>query len=145
MAIETAIRHTGIQHTILRPTNFAQNDIWLKDDIISVTYPWPIGLLPVTRVDVRDVALAAANLLLNPLANNEVFTLSSPDAPNGEETAALWSKALGRTVVYPDYTPEEFEAKMDAKIPSWFNFDFLIMNRHFQRYGCPVDAQGFEA
>ncbi|MCV0427698.1 MAG: NmrA family NAD(P)-binding protein, partial [Roseibium sp.] len=144
IAIETAIRYTGIPYTILRPTNFAQNDLWLKDAIVAGSYPWPIGNFPVTRVDARDVALAAANLLLNPRANNEAFTLSSLDAPNGEETAALWSKAIGRTVLYPNYTPEEFESRMETMIPSWFNFDFLIMNRYFQRYGCPVDAQVFE-
>ncbi len=144
VAIEAAIRHTGIPHTILRPTNFAQNDLWLKDAIISGAYPWPLGFFPVTRIDVRDVALASANVLLNPRANNEVFTLSCLDAPNGKETAALWSMAMGRTVVYPDYTPEEFESEMEGKIPSWLNFDFLIMNRYYERYGCPVDAQDFE-
>jgi uncharacterized protein YbjT (DUF2867 family) len=145
LAIETALRYTGIPHTILRPTNFAQNDLWLKDAIVAGAYPWPIGNFPVTRIDVRDVALAAANLLQNPRANNEAFTLSTLDAPNGEETAALWSRALGRTVVYPNHTPEEFEAEMETLMPSWFNFDLLIMNRYFQRYGCPVDAQDLEA
>ncbi|MES0881604.1 SDR family oxidoreductase [Roseibium sp. SCP14] len=145
IAIEAAIRYTGIPHTILRPTNFAQNDLWLKDAIIAGAYPWPIGNFPMSRIDARDVALAAANVLANPRANNEAFTLASLESPNGEETAALWSRALGRTVVYPGYTPEEFEASMETMIPSWFNFDFLIMNRYFERYGCPVDAQDFEA
>ncbi|MEM9632118.1 MAG: NmrA family NAD(P)-binding protein [Pseudomonadota bacterium] len=145
LAIETAIRYTGIPHTILRPTNFAQNDLWLKDAIVAGAYPWPLGDFPVTRVDVRDVAHAAANVLLNPRAHNEAFTLSSLDAPNGEETAALWSKAIGHTVVNPNYSPEEFESKMETMMPSWFNFDLLIMNRYFKRYGCPVDAQDLEA
>ncbi|WP_444925554.1 SDR family oxidoreductase [Microbulbifer sp. TRSA002] len=69
-AIETALRASGIAHTILRPTYFAQNDLVQKDVITAGAYATPLGPHPVARIDIRDVALAAASALLDIRAKN---------------------------------------------------------------------------
>ncbi|NNF02830.1 MAG: NmrA family NAD(P)-binding protein, partial [Rhodothermales bacterium] len=44
IAIEDAIRKSGITYTILRPNNFFQNDFWWKDAIVGYgVYPQPLG------------------------------------------------------------------------------------------------------
>lgn len=145
VAIEAALRASGIAYTVLRPSFFAQNDLVVKDAIMAGAYPTPLGPHPVARVDSRDVALAAATALLTVRARNETFDLSSSDAPNGVETAALWSTALGRKVVYPDLSPEAFADSVQSMLPPWLNFDLLIMHRWFKRYGFPVGQKDLEA
>ena len=145
VAIEAALRASGIAHTILRPTYFAQNDLLLKNAITAGAYPTPLGFHPVSRIDTRDVALAAATALLDARAQNEVFLLSSLDAPNGNDTAALWSMALGRDVIYPDLTPEGFASSVETMLPPWLNFDLLIMHRWFRTNGHPVAQEDLEA
>ncbi len=145
IAIETALRASGIAYTILRPTYFAQNDLLFKEAILAGAYPAPLGGHPVARVDTRDVALAAASVLLEPRGQNEAFLLSSLDAPNGEETAALWSAALGRPVVYPNLTPEAFAESVQSVLPAWLNFDLLVMYRGFAAKGHAVRADELQA
>ncbi len=145
VAIEAALRAGGIPHTILRPTLFAQNDLLLKEALLAGAYPTPLGVHPVARIDARDVALAAATALMEMRAKNEAFLLSSPDAPNGEETAALWSAALDRPVVYPQLTPEAFAEGAKSMLPPWLNFDLLIMHRNFRTSGHPVTPKDLDA
>lgn len=59
VAMEAAIRETGIAFTMIRPNNFYQNDYWFKDVILQYgLYPQPIGEIGLSRVDVRDIAEA---------------------------------------------------------------------------------------
>ena len=52
VGIEFAIKHSGIPYTILRPSNFYQNDFWYKDVILEYgVYPQPIGDVGISRVD----------------------------------------------------------------------------------------------
>src|SRR5436853_4096723 len=61
LPIEAAIEASGIPFTILRPNNFYQNDSWYKDVLLEYgVYPQPLGGAGVSRVDVRDIAEAAA-------------------------------------------------------------------------------------
>ena len=44
VGIEFAIKHSGIPYTILRPSNFYQNDYWFKDVVLQYgVYPQPFG------------------------------------------------------------------------------------------------------
>src|SRR6056297_850059 len=59
--IEQVIKESGIDYTILRANNFYQNDYWFKDAILQYgVYPQPIGGVGLSRVDIRDIAEAAA-------------------------------------------------------------------------------------
>lgn len=61
IGVEAAVRKSGIPFTILRPNNFYQNDYWFKDVLLQAgVYPQPLGSTGVSRVDVRDIAEAAA-------------------------------------------------------------------------------------
>src|SRR5436190_12384957 len=61
VGVEEALKVTGIPYTILRPNNFYQNDYWFKDVMLQYgVYPQPLGSAGVSRVDVRDIAEAAA-------------------------------------------------------------------------------------
>jgi uncharacterized protein YbjT (DUF2867 family) len=50
VAIEAAIRDTGIAYTMIRLNNFYQNDYWYKDVILQHgIYPQPIGEIGLAR------------------------------------------------------------------------------------------------
>jgi uncharacterized protein YbjT (DUF2867 family) len=101
VGIEEGIRRSSIPFTILRPNNFYQNDYWFKDVILHIgVYPQPIGGVGLSRVDVRDIAEAAAITLTSSGHEGQSFDLVGPEAHTGASTAETWSRALGRPVVY---------------------------------------------
>ena len=60
LPIEGVIRASGVEYTILHPNNFYQNDLAMRDAIRAGVYPQPLGSVGLHRVDVRDIAEAAA-------------------------------------------------------------------------------------
>lgn len=136
IAVEAAVRASGVRHTILRPNNFFQNDYWFRDALLQFgVYPQPLGAAGVSRVDVRDIAEAAAEALLSEAHAGQVYNLVGPEAMTGEATAAAWGRALGRAVVYGGEDMDAWERQMAAMLPAWMVFDFRLMYEHFQRHG----------
>lgn len=145
LGIEAAIRASGIRHTILRPTYFAQNDLLVRDALLAGVYPVPLGTLPVSRIDVRDVADAVAKALLEGAGEGQSIFLSSMDQPNGEETAGLWSAAFDAPIVFPNESPDDWANGVRWLLPAWLVFDLRLMYRHLQRAGRPVCERDLEA
>ncbi len=143
VAIETAIKASGIPYTILRPNNFFQNEVWYLDAITKYgIYPQPMGNVGISRVDVRDIATAAVNALTKPGHENRTYTLAGPDALTGEQTAALWGKALGRDVKYAGDDLVAWAEQQKQWLPAWMVYDFGLMYAYFQAKGLKAsDAQ----
>ena len=143
VGVEAAIRASGVPYTILRPTFFHQNDYLIKDAIVNGAFPLPLGPNPVARIDVRDIAEVAAAALLEGKAMNQSVLLSSLDAPNGEETAAIWQDALGRPVAPPSQTAELW-ASIQAMMPPSLTFDLAALTKHFEAHGHPLNEADLE-
>lgn len=143
VAIEHAIRASGVPYTILRPNNFFQNDLWLKDAILGHgVYPQPIGDVGLSRVDVRDVARAAVNALTQPGHERATYTLAGPDALTGRDCAEHWSRALGREIRYAGDDLEAWARQARAGLPAPVVYDFRLMYAMFQAQGLrATDAQ----
>lgn len=136
VAIEAAIRETGIAYTMIRPNNFYQNDYWYQDAILKYgIYPQPIGEVGLSRVDVRDIAEASANALMHSGHENKSYTLAGPDALSGEVSAKHWSDALGRTIKYGGNDLDAWSKQMSAFLPAWAVYDFRLMYEMFQAKG----------
>jgi uncharacterized protein YbjT (DUF2867 family) len=145
LPIEAAVRGSGIAWTILRPNSFLQNDYWYKDAMIGAgIYPQPFGDVGLSRVDVRDIAEVAAVALTQPGHVGRTYNLIGPRAWTGSETASVWSRALGRSVVYAGNDLETWEKHMLAVRPDWMVFDIKLMYEFFQRNGwkgTPTDVE----
>ncbi len=142
MPIEFAIKRSGIAYSILRPNNFFQNDLWFKDVIAGFgVYPQPIGSAGVSRVDVRDIAEAAASCLLGSEYDGKEFHIAGPEALTGKRTAEIWSDALGKQVIYGGDDMDAWEAQARQMLPDWMAFDFRLMYEHFQRHGLAATGQ----
>jgi uncharacterized protein YbjT (DUF2867 family) len=135
LPVEGAIKASGVPYTILRPNNFFQNDLGLKDAILAGFYPQPMGAIGMHRVDVRDIAEAAAIALTEPGHAGQTYSVVGPEAFNAERTAALFSRLFGRPVVCVGEDLQAWAAQARAFVPAWMVRDLMIMFDYFQRQG----------
>ena len=110
--------------------------MWLQYGV----YPQPIGNAGTWRVDVRDIAEAAAIALSSPAHEGETYDLVGPEAMTGESTAAEWSRALGKPIAYGGDDLDAWEKQQLQYMPAWMVFDFRYMYEHFQKYGLVATA-----
>lgn len=145
LPIETAIKSSGIPYTILRPNNFFQNDFWFEDVILQYgVYPQPIGEQGLSRVDVRDIAEAAAVALTTGDHDGQTYNLVGPDEHTGQSTADVWSQVLGRSIEYGGNDLDAWEQQSLDFLPAWMAFDFRLMYAFFQENGLkatPADVE----
>jgi uncharacterized protein YbjT (DUF2867 family) len=134
--VERAVQASGLQWTILRPNNFFQNDYWSREAITRYgVYPQPIGPAGTNRIDVRDIADAVVNALLNPGHAGEIYSLNGADALTGTDVAETWSRHLGREVRYGGDDLDAWEKEAVKMLPAWMVRDFRIMYEFFQKRG----------
>jgi uncharacterized protein YbjT (DUF2867 family) len=133
---EAGLKASGIPWTVLRPNNYFQNDYWFKDALLQYgVYPQPLGARGVSRVDVRDIAEAAAIALTSDGHAGQTYDLVGPDATTGESSAAAWSQALGRPIAYAGDDLDAWEKQQLQYLPDWMVFDFRHMYAFFQAHG----------
>ena len=136
VGVEAALQVSGLPFTILRPNNFYQNDYWFKDVLLQYgVYPQPLGGVGVSRVDVRDIAAAAAIALTSSGHEGQSYDLVGPEAVTGASTAASWSAALGKPITYAGDDLDAWEKVQLQYLPDWMVFDFRHMYAHFQKEG----------
>lgn len=147
LAIEQAIKQASFDYTLLRPNNFFQNDyLWCRAAIMSYgVYPPPIGSVGLNRVDIRDVAEAAANALTEPGHQGAEYPLHGPDVLTGETVAAVFSKHLGRPIRYAGNDLEEWAKQSQHMMPEWMVKDLRAMYQHFQLHGMIASPEDFAA
>ena len=136
VALEEALRGSGVPWTILRPNNFFQNDLVFREALVGHgVYPQPIGDVGLSRVDVRDIARGAARALTGDGYEGRAYTLAGPRPLTGEDCAEIWADALGRDVSYGGDDLDAWEEQALEMLPAWMVYDFRLMYRLFQDEG----------
>ena len=142
VGVEAGLKSSGVEWTILRPNNFYQNDNWFKDAILQYgVYPQPLGDKGCSRVDVRDIAEAAAIAMTGGGHAGETYNLVGPDALTGKGTAEIWSRVLGRPIAYGGNDLDAWEKQFLQYMPAWMVFDYKQMYRFFQDKGFGATAE----
>lgn len=142
--IEDAIKRSGIAYTVLRPNNFFQNDYWFQEAIQTYgVYPQPIGSVGLHRVDVGDIAFAAANALLLSGYEGQEYPIYGPEALSGEATADIYRKHMGADVRYAGDDLDAWYAQAIKAMPEWLAHDYRVMYECFQKFGCLGTEQDF--
>ena len=145
LPVEKAVRESGIAYTILRPNNFFQNDLWLKDAILlRGVYPQPIGAKGLNRVDVRDIADCAINALTKPGYEGLTYDIHGPDVLTGEAIAGIYTKHLGQKVRYAGDDIEAWAESSKGMMPEFMIADMRIMYRFFQDNGMIASKEDLE-
>jgi len=145
LPIENVLKTSGIPYTILRPNNFFQNDYLFKDAMLKYNiYPQPIGDLGLSRVDVRDIAEAAAIALTTPGHEGQTYSVVGPQVHTGKSTAEVWSRALGKPIAYGGNDLDAWERQSLQFLPAWMVFDFRLMYAFFQDKGLKATQADME-
>jgi uncharacterized protein YbjT (DUF2867 family) len=136
IAVEIALKASGVPLTILRPNNYYQNDYWFRDALQKFgVYPQPLGGVGISRVDVRDIAEAAAIALTAEGHEGQTYNLVGPQPCTGASTAETWGRALGKKIAYAGDDLDAWEAQSLQYLPPWMVFDFRLMYDFFQKSG----------
>lgn len=146
IAVERALKESGLAYTILRPNNYYQNDHMLAEVILNHgVYPQPIGNVGLSRVDVRDIAQAAVNAFMEPGHKNKTYALAGPDVLTGADCAAVYDEILDRDVQYGGNDLDAWEQQMLDMLPHWMVYDFRLMYDLFQERGLAASDEDLEA
>jgi uncharacterized protein YbjT (DUF2867 family) len=142
VGVEAGLKASGLSYTVLRPDNFFQNDYWFKDALLQHgVYPQPLGNVGTSRVDVRDIAEAAAIALTTDGHAGQTYDLVGPEVVTGPGTAAVWSEVLKRPIAYGGDDMDAWEAQAMTMLPDYMAYDFRHMYEHFQRNGLQASPE----
>lgn len=134
--ITEALGESGIDSTLIRPNNFYQNDLLLEQLIMKQgAYPQPIGRVGLNRVDVRDVADAAVNALLEPGHEGKTYPVVGPDTLTGPDVAEIYSRHLPHEVQYGGDDLDTWAQKIGVEMPDWLVEEFRLNYQFFQEEG----------
>ncbi len=144
--IEKRLQESGIAHTILRPNNFFQNDLWVHAAVMAYnTYPQPLGNIGLNRVDSRDVADAVVNALTSDAFIGQNIELHGPDVLTGDSIAATFSQHLGREIRYAGDDLEAWAKQSQHMMPAWMVNNFKLMYQFFQQHGLKASDEALKA
>nr|WP_286259938.1 NAD(P)H-binding protein [Streptomyces graminofaciens] len=105
---EQAVRDSGLEWTILRPSSFDSNTLsWAEPIRAGEPVPDMTGSGVQGVVDPRDVSAVAVEALLSDGHAGRIYTLTGPELLTAADQAAALAAALGRPVGTVDLTPEE--------------------------------------
>ncbi|MET7483841.1 NAD(P)H-binding protein [Streptomyces sp. NPDC005538] len=108
MAGEQAVRDSGLEWTILRPSAFASNTLgWAASVRTGSAIPNTSGTGGQGVVDPRDVSEVAVAALLDAGHTGRTYTLTGPEVLSVPDQAAVLAGVLGRPVEVRDLSTAE--------------------------------------
>lgn len=134
--IAEELARTDLDWTVIAPSSFYQNDFQLQTALSAHgVYPQPLGPVGVSHVDGSDVADAAVACLLGSGHSGKTYAVVGPEAHTGEDCAAIWAKALDRSIRYGGDDLDAWEANLRGALPDWLVADLRLMFAHFIEHG----------
>ncbi|MFJ9152046.1 NAD(P)H-binding protein [Streptomyces sp. NPDC102270] len=105
---EEAVRGSGLEWVILRPSSFASNTLsWAAALRSGELVPNMLGTGRQGVVDPRDVAEIAVSALVGPGHVERTYTLTGPETLSPHDQAAALGEVLGSRVELRDLTPSQ--------------------------------------
>ncbi|WP_165430326.1 NAD(P)H-binding protein [Streptomyces sp. BK239] len=112
---ERAVRESGAEWAVLRPSSFASNTLsWAAPIKAGEPVPNMSGDGAQGVIDPRDVAEAAARVLLDGRLAGRTYTLTGPETISVPEQAAVLAEVLGRPITTRDLTPRQARERLLA-------------------------------
>ena len=126
--------------TIIGPTLFFSNDWRSKGYLLGKGYfNEPLGSKGVSRVDPNDIGLAAAKALEDGGQQwaGKKISVGSKELYTAEDTARIWSSALGRDIKAAPTNAEtlaQLEKDSTPQVGAAFARDLALMYRQFEEH-----------
>lgn len=115
---EDAVRGSGLEWTILRPSGFYSNTFaWVEPIRSHGVAPAPFADVAIPFVDPADVAAVAAAVLRDASHAGRTYVLTGPEAMTPRQRAAVLAEALDTTVRFVEQSPEEAAEQMLRFMP----------------------------
>jgi uncharacterized protein YbjT (DUF2867 family) len=136
--IDRLVRQSGITYCITHPNSFMQNFAVYYREAISTddAFYFSHGSAPISYIDVRDIALANAQILLHSPAHlNTEYDLTGPEALIDERIAELLSAAAGRTIRRVELSESQYTRSLRTMGMTEWDIDVtLSLERHIRDY-----------
>ncbi len=146
LPIEEAVRESGCEYTILRPSYFNQTDLSVVQVVKNYgVYPMPIGSIGQNRVDTRDIADCAVRALTEDGHAGAEYSLYGPETVSGPGAAAVYARHFGREVHYGGDDVEKWAAPIKTFIAPWLLDSLKKMFLSTQRNGPAADEAAVAA
>lgn len=132
---EDRLKNSALDWTFIRPQLYMQNLLRAgeqvsKENILTA----PMGNDAFALIDIRDIAEAAAEILMSKGHASKVYTITGPGAVTYSQIAESLSAILDKSVSYNAVPPEEFydELKKEGK-PAWRAYDLAYIADAYSR------------
>ncbi|MFD9336276.1 SDR family oxidoreductase [Streptomyces sp. NPDC060028] len=133
---EAAVRASGTDFTILRPSGFASNAFaWAESVRTKRTVFAPFGDAALPLVDPADIAAVAAAALREEGHTGRTYELTGPEVISPRQQAAAISRALGEEVAFNELSREEARAHMAQFMPE------EVIDGTLEILGVPLPAE----
>ncbi|MBS0199403.1 MAG: NAD(P)H-binding protein [Proteobacteria bacterium] len=120
--LEAAVRGSGLQWTILRPSGFMQNfsEGFLVPAVRHGGIPNPAGNGKVAMIDAEDIARVAAATLIDPAMHaGQTYDLTGPELLDFDDLARGIAQVTQRPVATMPMEPQQFLAMVEqAGVPA---------------------------
>ncbi|WP_328872429.1 NAD(P)H-binding protein [Streptomyces sp. NBC_00287] len=116
--LEDAVKASGVEWTMLRPSGFHSNALqWAEPIRAHREVAAPFGDVALPTVDPVDIAQAAAVTLREPGHGGKVYELTGPEPVSPRQQTAAIQAALGEPVRFMELTRAEARARMVGFMP----------------------------
>ncbi len=143
MEILAALEASGVPWVTIEPNHYFQNDLWLRRSLEAGVYPAPLGAVGLHRVDVRDIADATVNALLDDGHAGIRYPVVGPELLMSEDVARVWSDHLDREIEYAGDDLDAWETRAGRRLPGWLVRDLRAMSEHFLSDGLIATEEDF--
>lgn len=118
VALEDAVRSSGLEWTILRPGGFHSNAVGWAPTIRSEKAVYaPFGDVALPSVDPRDIAEVAAAALTEQGHSGRSYTLTGPRATTPKERVETIAEVLGHALTFVEVSRDQAREQMLGVMP----------------------------
>jgi uncharacterized protein YbjT (DUF2867 family) len=115
---EQAVRESGIEWTIVRPSAFASNALrWLPQLRAGDVVRAPFANVPIAVLDPYDIGNVVSTALLEGGHEGHTYELSGPAALLPSDQVRILGRVLGRDLLFEAQPDDEARAAMSGAMP----------------------------
>jgi uncharacterized protein YbjT (DUF2867 family) len=145
--VEDALESSSLRWTFLRPNFYMQNFSRQMATSIATAgqIAQPAAWAPISFVDSRDVARAAAAVLTGDGHDGRVYSLTGPQALTFERAAQTFAAVLDQPCVFVELSDEEARGRMlDRGLPEFYADALLEVSRAYRDGGAETVTDDME-
>ena len=135
--MEDMVKGTGIHYTIIQPNSFFQNFATFQQAVVKQGMVFlPHIQARISYVDVRDVALAAAHVMLNPSQHqSKTYLVTGPSPITDQELLNEVGKVLNKEVKYIPVSDKDMRKAFAKYHMPDYNIELLMSLYQADRNG----------